>query len=134
MPGSMVHSYLPSGSGAGGLGEPIACKYVVIKMPAGPCLVLGAVKDFRYHAALVERFCREQKIASGWEHRPDTYAVYDRQTDVLGGGFMRVDHRAGKIVMYGSSAVYGRIAETELIGPILRSDPDFAAFRLVKRR
>ena len=84
--------------------------------------ILGPLSKFPYHANLVDRFCTDRQIASGWVRRPDLVGIYDIQTSVRGGGQIMIDLVDRLIRMSGKSTAYGRYHPDELSVLVENSD------------
>lgn len=89
-------------------------KFVMIRSPEETALVMGGLREFPYHAALVDRYCSLRQIPSGWVHRPDLYEIFDPDYLIRGGGLVLLDASARKADFSGFSTAYGRFAEAEL--------------------
>lgn len=108
MNGAVV-SYIPEALLAiGSSNRPVLeCKFVLVRRPSLTHLVVGRVRDYKYHAHLIDRFCREQQIPSGRVPGSDTIEIYDAEVRILGGGRADIDPVRGSIRCYGHSAAYG---------------------------
>lgn len=85
----------------------LECKFVVVRRPSQTHLVIGRVRDYKYHAHLIDRFCREQDIPSGRIPGSDTIEIYDHGVRIEGGGKADIDPARGSVRCYGHSAAYG---------------------------
>lgn len=100
-------------------------KFVLIQSSDATYLILGPVSQFRYHANLVDRFCRQNQIASAWVRKPDLVEVLEPGVRVLGGGHAKVDSTGRSIRFYGRSNAYGPF-DRPLVKKMIRDHPLFA--------
>lgn len=89
-------------------------KFVLIKSEDIVTLVLGLVKEFKYHAHLVDQFCQVNKIPSGWRHKPDAVEIYDSRYEVRGGGWIEINVRLSTVKFYGHSTAYGTFRRSDV--------------------
>lgn len=87
--------------------EVLRCKFVLIDWAGEIHLVFGPLAQYRYHANLVERFCTRYAIPSGWEHRPDVYALYTKEARLRGGGYLVINGQDRQVEVSGRSTSYG---------------------------
>jgi hypothetical protein len=97
-----------------GDGEPLSCKFIVIEHAGALNLVIGPVSDFRYHAALVDRFCSVNELPSGWVRKPDLLEIYDASVAIRGGGLAELDFSDKTCVVHGHSAAYGGFKASDI--------------------
>jgi hypothetical protein len=83
------------------------CKFVLVRCGEEVHMVFGPQHEYPYHASLIERFCGRYEIASGWEHRPDRYEIYDHDCEILGGGYLDLSPAFRRASAYGFSTAYG---------------------------
>ena len=107
----------------------LRCKFVIVTTKDEISLVFGSLKDYPYHANLVERFCATHNIPSGWEHRPDVYALYVKGVRTHGGGNFVFDHAAMTLRVSGRSSAYGAYND-ERLRLVLGESPAFSGWRI----
>lgn len=100
-------------------------KFVLIQSSDTIYLILGPVSQFRYHASLVDRFCRQNQIASSWVRKPDLVEVLEPGMRVLGGGQLKADSTGCSVKFYGRSNAYG-LFDRRLIKKMTRNHPLFS--------
>ncbi len=108
-------------------GSRILCKFVLVRMDETVHLVVGPLREFPYHASLVERFCRLHEIASGWEKKPDRYEIFEGDCEILGGGYFDLDPGGRRLSLWGASSVYGSFPAREA-NLVVESEPIFRGF------
>jgi len=94
-------------------GDRTVCKFVLIRFTEEVHLVFGPQHRYPYHASLVEQFCHRYEVASGWEHRPDLYEIFEGDCEILGGGYLDISPVQQRIAVYGSSTAYGAFPVAE---------------------
>jgi len=71
-------------------------------------LILAPVDLSRYHATIVERFCRQNDIQGRYiSARRDDFKILDPAWQVQGGGFWEINGGEQSIRLYGFSQAYG---------------------------
>lgn len=70
-------------------------------------LVLAPYGLARYHAQILERYCRLNDVAGRFVKKPVHYRIEDAGLEVVGGGHWRVDEEARRLVLNGESTAYG---------------------------
>ena len=120
----------PSDSNAPG--NPVVCKFILIMVSGELCFVLGSYDQFAYHANLVDRFCAERGIESGWARKPDLVEVYQKDVRIGGGGWMKIERVGAAIEIYGGSTAYGRF-DSEAVEMIVENHAYFAASEVLIR-
>ena len=88
-------------------GGAVTCKFVLLSHGDSLYLAYAPVEQCRYHAQVLERFCRAEGIPALWNQRPERLELYDREWRIHGGGWLRLDRAAGTVRLYGRSSVYG---------------------------
>ncbi|MDZ4723184.1 MAG: hypothetical protein SGI97_04675 [candidate division Zixibacteria bacterium] len=99
----------------------IVCKFVLLANRSNLFLLIGPVSDYPYHAHLVNRFCREREIPSGWVAGNSRVEIFDTHHKIRGGGWMKIEQSEKRLEIYGHSTAYGRFSEEDL-DSILKSD------------
>ena len=107
----------------------LTCKFVTLLVDGTPHLVVGLVTEFPYHANLIDRFCGERNIASGWEHKPDLVEIYDAGVQTHGGGWMRIDPVNKSIKIYGRSTAYGTY-DRDVVTEVISNHQEYSEFSL----
>ena len=104
-----------------------SCKFVLIEMNDRMHLVFGDISSYRYHANLVDEFCRQRNVAAYWVKTPDLLLVLDPAVVVRGGGHLDLKPDEHKAKFSGSSKSYGgfRLAHLERT---LQGDSPLASF------
>ena len=92
----------------------LECKFVLLSAINEIILLLGPLREYPYHAKLVEYFCKQYAIPSGWERCPDLYEIYGSPYRVSGGGWFRFDFGKSIITAKGNSTAYGRFHSQKL--------------------
>ena len=70
-------------------GEPaqkIVGKFIIIRHFGQLTMICGLLREYPYHANLVERYCTDNEVASTWTKRPDVHEIFDSDCAVQGGG------------------------------------------------
>ncbi|UCC43086.1 MAG: hypothetical protein JSU65_08000 [Candidatus Zixiibacteriota bacterium] len=101
--------------------ETCTCKFVLIRVGGVWHLVFGLLREFRYHAALVERFCRLHGIATAWVVEPEQIEIDDRDVELGGGGYIRFEPEKAAVDVFGYSTVYGGF-DRHVLRDIIRDD------------
>ena len=68
--------------------ERTVCKFLLIRHNGRVDLVCGPVKEYTYHAMLLDRYCRDNEIAASWVKQREYLEVYDSALEVRGGGWL----------------------------------------------
>ena len=103
----------------------LACKFLVVSNDDCLYLLFGPLSEFPYHAGLLDRFCKEQQMASSWVKRPDLLEVLDESCEVCGGGYLELDRAQRTVCVSGQSKAYGGFRQPE-INRILSGHPMFS--------
>ncbi len=88
-------------------GVGLSCKFVIIERDDVVHLVFGLLSDYPYHANLIDRFCLEGEIPSGWIKKPDVVEVYDDSVQIRGGGYVVISPGRQTALFSGYSTAYG---------------------------
>jgi hypothetical protein len=107
----------------------LACKFVIVREPEDTWLIVGRVRDYKYHAHLLDRFCREHRIPAGRVPGSDTIEVHDREVRVEGGGKVDIDAFRRHLRCYGHSAAYGPFSP-QTVRSAFSGDPDWRRYAL----
>lgn len=128
---TQIISYLPDNKEVSwrNLKENIICKFIVIKNHTDINLVFGMLSRFAYHANLLNKFCDENQIPSGWNRKPDLYLILDRQYKISG-GYLEIDNQNKLIKVFGYSTAYGKYI-TEEVSVILKEKSGFEDFEII---
>ncbi len=108
------------------------CKFVVIGYDSENHLVFGPVREYPYHANLVEVFCSQNELAGSWERKPDMFNVFEEDVMLRGGGYLVVQSKTRKVEFSGRSTAYGAFRAAD-VKAIVTGSPLFADFRVVIR-
>ncbi len=111
----------------------LICKFVILEKSGSLSLVMGPVTRFRYHAGLLDHYCREHGIPASWAKKPDLVEIHDSSVVLHGGGWMEVDMDSAKARLYGASTAYGPY-RSDLARRIIADHPHFARFRVTYSR
>lgn len=110
-------------------GARLSCKFVVIEQGGILNLVFGLITDYPYHATLIDRFCEDEEIASGWIKKPDLVEVYDESVNIRGGGYIDFDPQKNIALFSGYSTAYGCYEPAD-IKLVTDSDAFFAGYAI----
>lgn len=105
-------------------------KFVLISSHDSLTLVLGQLKEFKYHAHIVDRFCRMNQIPSGWRRKPDSVEIYDDKYEVTGGGWIEINSRLLTVKFFGHSTAYGSFDRSDVESCLMQSSL-FDGFRIL---
>ncbi len=105
----------------------LACKFLLVSNDGCLYLLFGPLAEYPYHAGLLDRFCKEQQIASSWVKRPDLLEVFDESCEVRGGGYLELDQAQRTVCVRGQSKAYGGLRQADL-NRILCKHPMFSEF------
>lgn len=108
-------------------GAKLACKFVVIEQGGVLHLVFGLVTEYPYHANLIDRFCEDSEIATGWIKKPDLVEVYDDSVSIRGGGYIDFDPHKNIARFSGYSTAYGSYDLSD-VRLVTDSDEFFAGY------
>ncbi len=86
----------------------LECKFVLLSNESEHFFVFGPLHKYNYHAQLIEKFCVDRQIDSGWQKMFDTYKINDDSIKINGGGWLLIDFFNNTITAMGSSTAYGR--------------------------
>jgi len=109
-------------------GGRITSKFVLIAWRETLWFVMGRVAEFEYHADLVDRFCTDNHIASGWAKRPDLVEILDPAARLRGGGWLDINNDRRQCTIFGHSTSYGRFERVD-IDQVLAEQNFFAAYQ-----
>ncbi|MEA3296794.1 MAG: hypothetical protein U9R56_02895 [candidate division Zixibacteria bacterium] len=115
------------GTAVTGTDEKTICKFVLVSNNHELYLIFGSVREFPYHANLLDCFCDRYQIPAGWIKDPDMVEIYDPDFAIKGGGWMEIDKSARSLQIYGYSTAYGRFDPKDL-DLVLRDDPLFSTY------
>lgn len=107
----------------------VRCKFILVSQEQEVTLVFGRIAEYKYHANLLERFCRMRRIPSGWEHQPDVYALYQKGVKVRGGGYFVIDYCDRVLRVFGRSTAYGAY-DHERLQRVLAESAVFSGWRV----
>ncbi len=103
------------------------CKFVLITSSDCIYLVFGLLSRYKYHADLVDGFCRSKAISCSWVKQPDFVEINDPSMSVQGGGYLDIDRHHRVAIFDGISRAYGNFS-TDALDKLLQADPFFAAY------
>ncbi len=89
-------------------------KFVLVSHNSICNLVFGPLKEFPYHANLLDRFCDENEIPAGWVHKSDLLEIYDPEVSINGGGWIEIDGVEKNVRFEGYSTAYGKYDRDKL--------------------
>jgi hypothetical protein len=107
-----------------------AWKFVVIKRERRIHLVVGPVSLYRYHASLVNGFCRRYEIPASRAKGGHRVEIFDHSIRVLGGGHVSVDSESRRIRLFGQSTAYGQF-DVDTVSSILKRGSFFSGYSLL---
>ena len=88
-------------------------------------------KEFsKYHANIVERFCRDKGIEGRYDSRREKFIIDDQAWVIVGGGKFERDSNKKTIKLYDNSMAYGKFDPTglkEMLGTL----PDFSGYDII---
>lgn len=91
------------------------CKFVLLSSSDDELiLIFGPLREFSYHAKLIEYFCDQYNIHAGWTRRPDLFEIFSSQYKINGGGWFRFDFNRQLLSVTGSSTAYGRFNQEKM--------------------
>jgi len=102
--------------------QKVACKFVMIARTGELAFVFGPVRQYPYHAHLVDAYCRCHDIPATWIKKPDVVEIFDDDCVVRGGGWLELDPAGRKMKVYGKSTAYGAF-DTRDLNDILKGAP-----------
>ena len=111
----------------------MVAKFVLVEHDDLISLVFGPVDRYRYHAALLDRFCQDRDIPTAWVKKPDLVEVFDDSLEIRGGGWIEVDPDKRRVKLYGYSTAYGRFHSDQALKTVA-SHPAFAEFTIKVRQ
>ena len=98
-------------------------KFVQLRNAYYEYVVLAPVKMSAYHANIVERFCRDERIEGKYRSRKmDDYQLRAAGWEIVGGGFWQMEEKKKWLSLRGASQAYGRFDPEGLKGKILTHD------------
>jgi hypothetical protein len=98
-------------------------KFVQLRNAYYEYVVLAPVEFSTYHANIVERFCRDERIDGRYTTRKmDEYRLKAAGWQVVGGGFWEMEEDGKFLSLRGASQAYGRFDEEGLADKILTHD------------
>lgn len=92
----------------------IVCKFVIMRNETDLALVLGSVRNFPYHAHLVNAYCDRLGIPAAWVKKPDLIEVLIPDVVVEGGGWLEIDGQRLSVSFHGKSTAYGTYDRCQL--------------------
>lgn len=104
-------------------------KFILLRHNRRLVFIFGPLSQFSYHAQLLERFCKLEKVPSWWEKRPDQLDYDHRQIEIRGGGWLELDESVRTLKIFGESKAYGEFERSDL-NYILANDRYFEGFTL----
>jgi hypothetical protein len=107
--------------------QTIVCKFVIVACGNELILIFGPVRMYRYHANLVDAYCSNRDIPSGWLKKPDIVEVYDDNYVIQGGGWMDIEPGSNYMKVYGNSTAYGQFDPSDL-NSIVDGSPALTGF------
>jgi hypothetical protein len=70
-------------------------------------LVLSPYDLSKFHAQILERYCRLNDVEGRFVRKPDHYRVTRADIEIVGGGHWRIDESLRRLVLSGRSTAYG---------------------------
>lgn len=105
------------------------CKFILFRHRNVVTLVYGDISAYRYHANLLDQFCRSHGVEASWVHRPDMLEVLDLSVNVIGGGILELDAAAHTVRFSGASKAYGPCSRRRLES-VIESSSSFAGLKV----
>lgn len=118
----------PDGDSDSSAGGKLHCKFVLISSSDCLYLVFGLLSRYKYHADIVDGFCRSKAIPFCWVKQPDLVEIRDPSTTVQGGGYLDIDRCNRVVVFDGISRAYGNFS-TDALNRLLQADPFFSGYQ-----
>jgi len=109
--------------------ERTVCKFMLVRRDGLIDLICGPVKEYRYHAMLLDRYCRDNEIPADWAKRNELLEVYDSELEILGGGWIEIKPAEAGVRFFGASTAYGGFDRTRLAA-VLDGQPVFDRFEV----
>lgn len=107
----------------------LQCKFVILKSNNQYWLIYGSLRDFNYHALLIDKYCNQNGIAGGWRRKPDLFEIYDKRINVVGGGWFEFDFSKNRFRAFGRSTAYGSV-DARLVKELVQSDKMLSQFKI----
>ena len=107
----------------------LKCKYLMVGSRQRVFFIFGPVSNYRYHANLLNEFCRVRQIPSSWISKPDVVEVYDEEYQVLGGGYLDLNPSQKEIKVYGHSSAYGQ-PQPGILSQVISSPSFFSNYSI----
>ena len=104
-------------------------KFILIQSDSATTLIFGLLRQYPYHANLVEQFCTMHEVPSAWEHKPDQYVIFDNEYRIRGGGYFEINPVTKQVVFSGASTAYGKYDETQL-RDVVNSNSEFSGYTI----
>ncbi|MBN1212991.1 MAG: hypothetical protein JXA92_10470 [candidate division Zixibacteria bacterium] len=108
-------------------GATLRNKFVIMTHRDIAALVMGPVTRYPYHAALLERYCIDNKIPASWAHKPDLLEIFDREVQLKGGGLLDIYPQDKILKIYGFSSAYGPYS-SDYLKKFINGHPFFTPF------
>jgi hypothetical protein len=83
-------------------------KFVQLRHGNIEYLIFAPKEYIKYHANLVERFCRDNGIIGSYDRERKRFDIEDPSWVVSGGGKFEIDSESGQIRLYEDSMAYGK--------------------------
>ena len=93
-------------------------------------LVISPAAFTKYHADIVEMFCRERGIAGSYDQEKKRFNISDRAWHVIGGGKFERDDEIKTIKFHDESMAYGKY-ETSGFAAMIAAHTEFSGYTIV---
>ena len=90
----------------------VAGKFVQVRNGDALYIVLSPGELAKYHANIVERFCRDMGIQGSYDSKKEKFTVHDPAWVIIGGGKFAYDTHKKAIKLYDNSMAYGKFDAT----------------------
>jgi hypothetical protein len=108
----------------------VSGKFVQIEHTATRYLVFSPLALTKYHANVVEQFCRDKGLEGAYDRENTRYDIHDEAWSVRGGGKFELNADQKTIKFYGDSMAYGKFDARDLKAA-LTSLPEFSGFTVL---
>jgi hypothetical protein len=86
----------------------VAGKFVQVRNGNVLYLVLSPKAFTKYHANIIEQFCRDKGIEGSYDGKREKFTITDREWQIVGGGKFERDTNKKAIKLYDDSMAYGK--------------------------
>ncbi len=104
-------------------------KFVQVNKDRSDYLILSPKELSKYHANIVERFCKQNNIDGYYNKEYHIFEIVDPVCEVIGGGKWKIDDQDKRIHLFDDSQAYGKFNTIGLKDKIL-SDKQFNGYQI----